>query len=309
MRKKLQIASLLLIRKWRGVRDLNPRGPKDHRLSRLVEATVISYPVVRDDFITWLNTKELSERYRNQVISYLDRFVGEIKEPMDISRMFEPLTRGQRKNLNRALRNLFNFLGKQGFNKPYLNLLRENIPKDRIRIDIRVPAEGQIIKSIELMAHANPRYNAIYNLVVDSGLRLSEAVQLYNNLSETEIQDANGFYVATLGYFRECKIAYYAFFTSATMELLRNRGQVSYQNTRGYLKDHDRNVTTWKYLRKFAFDKMIELDIPESVADFIQGRTPKKIGAKHYMVLARQAKKFYPRYVEYITRLRQKALN
>ena len=52
---------------------------------------------------------------------------------------------------------------------------------------------------------------------------------------------------------------------------------------------------------------MIELEIPESVADFIQGRVPKRIGAKHYMALARQAKKFYPRYVEYITELRQKA--
>ena len=55
-----------------------------------------------------------------------------------------------------------------------------------------------------------------------------------------------------------------------------------------------------KYLRKFAFDKMIELEIPESVADFIQGRVPTRIGAKHYMALVRQASKFYPRYAEYI---------
>lgn len=53
-----------------------------------------------------------------------------------------------------------------------------------------------------------------------------------------------------------------------------------------------------KYLRKFAFDKMIELDIPESVADFIEGRVPKRIGAKHYMALARQASRFYPRYAD-----------
>ena len=34
----------------------------------------------------------------------------------------------------------------------------------------------------------------------------------------------------------------------------------------------------------------------ESVADFIERRVAKKIGAKHYMALARQASKFYPRY-------------
>lgn len=46
-----------------------------------------------------------------------------------------------------------------------------------------------------------------------------------------------------------------------------------------------------KYLRKFV--KMIELGAPESVADFIEGRTPKTIGAKHYMILLRQAKQYY----------------
>jgi len=32
-------------------------------------------------------------------------------------------------------------------------------------------------------------------------------------------------------------------------------------------------VISYKYLRKFAFDKMIQLEIPESVADFIEVRS------------------------------------
>ena len=60
-----------------------------------------------------------------------------------------------------------------------------------------------------------------------------------------------------------------------------------------------------KYIRKFAFNKMIDLDIPESVADFIESRVAKKRGAKHYMALARQASKFYPRYAKYIQKLRK----
>jgi len=57
-----------------------------------------------------------------------------------------------------------------------------------------------------------------------------------------------------------------------------------------------------KYLRKFAFDTMTseELNILESVADFIQGRTPKSVGARHYMKLKRKAVEFYPRYAPYI---------
>ena len=52
-------------------------------------------------------------------------------------------------------------------------------------------------------------------------------------------------------------------------------------------------------------DKMIELEVPESVADFIQGRVPRRVGAKHYMALARQASKFYPRYLSYAENLRR----
>jgi intergrase/recombinase len=49
---------------------------------------------------------------------------------------------------------------------------------------------------------------------------------------------------------------------------------------------------------------MIELEIPESVADFIEGRVPKRIGARHYMILRRQADNFYGRYAAYLAKLR-----
>jgi intergrase/recombinase len=48
------------------------------------------------------------------------------------------------------------------------------------------------------------------------------------------------------------------------------------------------------------------LNIPESVADFIQGRTPKSIGARHYMKLKRKDINFYSRYVGYVEELRRK---
>ena len=61
-----------------------------------------------------------------------------------------------------------------------------------------------------------------------------------------------------------------------------------------------------KYLRKYAFDKMIYLEIPESIADFIEGRVPQRIGAKHYLALARQSAKFYPRCNAYVEKLKTK---
>jgi intergrase/recombinase len=48
----------------------------------------------------------------------------------------------------------------------------------------------------------------------------------------------------------------------------------------------------------------IELEVPESVTDFIEGRVPKRIGAKHYMALRRQADRLYTKYAEYLNKSR-----
>jgi intergrase/recombinase len=49
-----------------------------------------------------------------------------------------------------------------------------------------------------------------------------------------------------------------------------------------------------------------KLNIQESVADFVQGRVPKSIGAKHCMKLKRKADQFYQRYAEYVIELSEK---
>jgi len=70
---------------------------------------------------------------------------------------------------------------------------------------------------------------------------------------------------------------------------------------------HKYGYVDLKYLRKFAFDKMIELEVPESVAGFIQGSVARKIGVRHYTSLATQACKFCPRYAGYARSLRDRA--
>ena len=144
--------------------------------------------------------------------------------------------------------------------------------------------------------------------------RLMHAYRLLNELinGTLRVEAMDEFYVATLGYFRGTKLAYYGFFTHETMQLIRKlKKKTTYKTVKSVKRRFKKDIVTYKYLRKFAFDMMTseELNIPESVADFIQGRVPKSVGARHYMKLKRKATQFYPRYAEYIIRLRQKALN
>ena len=267
----------------------------------------IDYLALRSDFLEWAEER-FDIRYFKCMVSYLDRYVkGPIRGPMDVVRVFSGLSEGQKHNLSRGLRNLFNFLEAQGWSKGYLDLLRKNIPKDKTGIDLRVPEPGEILRSMRKASGMALKYRALWDLCLDSGLRLVEATGVIKDFEEDRLQRVNGICRYEVGAFRGSKQAYYAYFTMETLSLIREvAGEllVSPNASRYYRKY---GFTSPKYLRKFAFDKMIELEIPESVADFIEGRVPRRIGAKHYMVLRRQADKFYPRYGCYVERLRAEA--
>jgi intergrase/recombinase len=260
---------------------------------------------IKEQFEEWLQSEDYSEYFRKDVLSYLRRYVKEIKEPFDIISIMSKVNRGKR-HLVLALRTLFNFYEAVGVDKEYLDSLRKPLPKLQSGIDLKIPSELQIAESLRKLPKAPSKYQALYNLLLDSGLRLVEAVELINKFKEAE--QVNGFYRCELAMFRSEKQAYHGHFTELTLQLIKQvkdklvpMAASRYYRKMGYVLP--------KYLRKYAFDKMIELDVPESVADFIEGRVPKRIGAKHYLALARQSSKFYPRYAGYLTDLRQKALN
>jgi intergrase/recombinase len=274
------------------------------------EGIVLSWPETRQMFLQYLEFKRYEPANARNMLNYLDRFVKEpLKEPLDVMRMFSPLTAGQRHHLNRAMRAWFKCLE---INKPnrefkeFLDGLRKAIPKDDVGIDIKVPDEEQIISDLRRIVSEPLPIQAEYNLLLDSGLRLVEVVKLLNDFPEAERLE--GFYRCPVGLFRGSKQAYYCYLTEYTYQLIKKLNE-KVSEIRLKRRHQLHKYTRAKYLRKFANDMMTseKLNIPESVADFIQGRVPKSIGAKHYMQLKRKADQFYPRYAEYLAELRRKA--
>ncbi|MCX8151400.1 MAG: integrase, partial [Candidatus Bathyarchaeota archaeon] len=290
--------------------NLGPIG-----LTRNPQDQEIDYKGLREEFVAWLRSKGLNKYYAKGIVSSLDKHIGEkrIKESMDIVNVFANVERG-RHELIPALHALLNFAKLKGFDRSRIEMLKEAIPKREIGVDLKIPSEDDIISSLRIVDKVDLlKHKVAFNLALDSGLRLTETVKLIEGFRADAVEKAEGFYVACAGMFRKSKVAYYGFFTEYTMRLLAQLSEeekkcLTDKNAAKYVQNLP-GVVCCKYLRKFAFDKMIELGVPESAPDFIEGRTPKTIGAKHYMILLRQAKQYYPRYVEYIGQLRQKAIN
>ena len=261
----------------------------------------INWVDARKDFIEYLKVQGYDNRWAKNLVNYLDKYSPTLNRPLDVIALFSKVKTAKR-HVVLALRTLFNFYEAIGFSKECLDSFRKALPKVRCGIDLKIPSETEIISSLRRLKDAPLKYQALYNILLDSGLRLIEAVNLINTFETAD--NVKGFYRCEVGSFRGSKQAYYGHFSGYTLALIKDVHEtLDDLNASHYFCKF--GYVPAKYVRKFAFDKMIELEIPESVADFIEGRVPKRIGAKHYMALARQASKFYPRYVKYIQTLRE----
>ncbi|HDQ06456.1 MAG TPA: hypothetical protein ENN36_07030, partial [Candidatus Bathyarchaeota archaeon] len=220
----------------------------------------------RAEFLEYLNVNGYTEVTIKDVLSYLDKYGVDFSAPQDVIHLFSGVKRGKR-HLILAVRLLLNYCETTlGYDKKYLDSLRAAIPKVRCGIDLKIPSEKEILDSLNRLEAVPQKYSAVYNLLLDSGLRLVEGVTLINNFKEVE--EINGFFRCDIGKFSGNKVAYYGHFSETTLNQIKDvkekigvRAAGHYFTKNGYVPS--------KYLRKFSFDKMIELEVPESVADFI----------------------------------------
>lgn len=91
------------------------------------------------------------------------------------------------------------------------------------------------------------------------------------------------------------------------MAFRESREDLTYNGARQYRKKRMKRMPHIEELgsmRDFCYNKLLELGMPESAADYLHGRGPRTIGRRHYMDLERQIKTFYPRYLAYLKELK-----
>jgi len=157
-----------------------------------------------------LRSKKLNEYYAKGMASSLDRHLGDkhIAEAMDIVNIFADID-GGRHELIPALHALLNFAKPKGYDRAWIETLKEAIPKREIGVDLEIPSEDDVVRSLRIVERVDLlKHRVAFNLALDSGLRLTETVKLIDGFK------ADGFNVACAGMFRKSKVAYYGFFTA-----------------------------------------------------------------------------------------------
>jgi len=164
---------------------------------------------------------------------------------------------------------------------------RKVVKIPRTNTDNFVPEDEQVISALNKIE--DRKYRLAYKLLVYSGIRLREAVYLLNNYHENKIITNGIIAKYPLSLDRGTKKAYYAYMPKEFTDEVE-RQDLKEPGVRQHIA---RRQLASKYLRKWQYNFLISNGVPESVADYIQGRAPSTVGSLHYLAKTQQADLWY----------------
>ncbi|MEM4626961.1 MAG: integrase [Ignisphaera sp.] len=281
--KKLSIGlGGMLVRGW----DLNPRrpmpsGPEPHSLltqapdsSRGVnymhEAGVQDNTMIQK-FVNWCLERGTSRETCKQYSSYLTK-------PLDLNNKWSRL----------AWKQFYKFMNRED--------LWKEIKVKRSGVDLYVPSDDEVRKALAEACKSSEALCWVYKLLVYSGLRLSEVCKLLSEQEDDRWIKADGFWKYPLAWKRGSKQVFYCYTLEKPPRL-----QVSDKWVSNWAAKN--NVLNPKYIRKWVSTKMMQLGISDEVVNFIQGRIPQSVLAKHYLKFSVLADEAYKKYVDYVKTL------
>jgi len=168
----------------------------------------------------------------------------------------------------------------------------ETLKVKKTKADLRIPSPDEVKQTLE-RAKQYPNLYTMHRLLLESGIRESEALKVLNDYDTTRDRCENGICAYEINWVRGQKGSFYAFHITPLQ-----RVKVSKPYVDKYTKKL--GLVPPKYFRKFVATKMAELGIPLDVIDFIQGRKPTRVLTQHYISLFGIAKEQYKKYAEWL---------
>ena len=288
---------------WWARRDLNPR-PTGYE--RFCSSRPVCWVDLRDRFLVW-GVGRFSRGYLKNLRVVLDRFQPVIGCVEDVDGLFAvPMKESVKRELWFAVRNLFKFCLEHGWDREWIRRLMDAMPKcPQSRVDLRRPRVYQILNLLKALREAPIKYQAFYNLILDSAVRPFHAIEVLQGWNEENLERVRrGVYMYYVGIEREEKHCWIIFVTRYTLNLIgRMReaptiaGYCCFQKRMGLLRP--------KLVQKFAYNSMRSCGVDRDIAEFLSGRKPQGIGAKHYTELVFLAEKQYPKYARFLEKLRR----
>jgi len=163
----------------------------------------------------------------------------------------------------------------------------KRVKSRKSHFDPYVPSNEEILEALR----APEPLGTIYRLLIESGLRLTELVRIFEE--NLRVIRLDGFVRVELAWYRGSKKAYWGYFLEEPPRL-----SVSYdrlQDMREAL-----GLTPFKYTRKWQATQLVKLGCNDMQIDFIQGRAPENVLRRNYAEILEAADNCYKKYAEWL---------
>ena len=234
----------------------------------------------------WMGQKGFSQGYEADILRYLKPV--ENKEIQGISELREIISGSSSSMALTVFRAYINFLlDTEIIDEETAIYFRKALPSRKTKPDGYVPTDSDVKKVYENIKSEKDRL--LFQILAFSGIRVTELVKMLRDYEPSKLISDNGISKYPLNYIRGNKRSQYVYMpTDLAMKLHKfyiHKDTVSY-NLRKY-------GIAPKYLRKWFYNFLIMNNVPESVADFIEGRAPESVGSMHYLSRVKQADYWY----------------
>ncbi|MFO7966275.1 MAG: integrase [Archaeoglobaceae archaeon] len=269
---------------------------------------LIDYPVHRDEFFKWMKDDEQLSMARS-LINKLDQVFQKVNPKISHThQLYGVLKADETKTLRIGLRDFFRFLiqtGKRTESQLIDFKAIVKIQRSGIRTGESAFTEtGNIIQAREQVQDDEIR-SMLLNIMVYSGLRLQEAVDILNNFNESELHvfDDQGFaYYDLLSMYKrigskkaEAEVTKREVVAFMPIEVaLDLRPMKINYNAYKSARDLSKGYVNASQIRKWYSSFLDDLEIDEKIINFITGKTPQNVLQKHYLKLLKKAKRTYP---------------
>ena len=174
--------------------------------------------------------------------------------------------------------------------EPYFRILKN---KGRSHTDNYVPTKEEVRNVFDNIPEG--RVKLFYEVLTYSGIRITELYKLFSEFERNRLIIEGGIAKYPLNYIRGQKKIFYVYLPIETANRISRFYKIS---SKGITKELTKTGLNPKYLRKFLYNFLIYNNVPESVADFIEGRATQTVGSLHYLSKTKQADFWYSRVVE-----------
>jgi intergrase/recombinase len=233
-----------------------------------------------------MKQKGFSEGYKKDIIRYLKPI--ESKEIRDTSELREVVSKSSSSMVLTVMRAYINFLlDNEIISEDTAIYFRKALPSRLSKPDGYVPTDETIKETYKKIK--NERDRQLFQVLAFSGIRITELIKMLKEFDESRLINEKGFSKYPLNYNRGNKRSQHVYLPGDLARKL-HRFYINKDTVSRKLRKYG---IAPKYLRKWFYNFLILNNVPESVADFIEGRSPESVGSLHYLAKVKQADYWY----------------